>query len=96
MAREPMVTRTFRTTKASLLCFDADNRETFTLDRTISRDYPTDELHLKANEKAYPFESKTLSYLAVLSKEVKETCYAMNENDFIEHAHIIERNDNND
>lgn len=84
MARAPMVTRTIRTTNATLMCVNTENAEVNNIDVVLPRTFEDDTAILKAAKKYH--ETETNKVVAVVASSVSETLYGMSENDFIANA----------
>lgn len=87
--RKPMVTRTFHTTKATVMCLDTDVGESVTKVLTLPRIYKDDKKLFKACEEAITEEN--IKAVHVVDTEVIETLYGMEEQKFIENAVVLER-----
>ena len=84
MARAPMVTRTIKTTHATLMCVDTESAEVFNKDVILPRTFEDENAVLKAAPKGH--ETGTTKVVAVVATNVDETLYGMSEADFIAHA----------
>lgn len=84
MARAPMVTRTIKTTHATLMCVDTETAEVFNKDVILPRTFEDENAILKAAKKVH--ETGTCKVVAVVATEVNETLYGMSEADFIANA----------
>lgn len=84
MARQPMVTRTFLTTKVKILGVNIHDEKTCVVEMTLPRQYKDEKEILKTAEKLN--EDESLRLVHVLSTEVVETLYGMPEADFIAQA----------
>ena len=87
MAREPMVTRTFKTTKVVALCMDAVNCEPINKEATLPRVYKDEKKLMKATKAA--IETNEIKVVQIVSTEEVETLYGMKEQDFIDSAEIL-------
>ena len=87
MARQKMVTRTFNTTNASVLCVDVDSAETTVITVTLPRVYKDDKEELKVVKNM--IDTDTFKAVKVVEKEIVETLYGMPEEDFIKLATIL-------
>ena len=87
--RKPMVTRTFHTTKATVMCLDTDVGESVTKVLVLPRTYKDDKKILKACEEAITEEN--IKAVHVVDTEVIETTYGMDEQKFIENAVVLEK-----
>lgn len=87
MARQPQVTRTIQTTKATILCVNTTNGTTFVENVTLPRVFKDDNHILKVAEKILdPVTSKPVH---VIGAEVQETLYGMSEQQFISMATVL-------
>lgn len=84
MRKEQMVTRTFHTTKATVMCLDVEHGESCTEVITLPRTYKDEKALMKAINIA--FVSETIKPVHVVSTDIIETLYGMTESDFIKHA----------
>ena len=82
--RKPMVTRTIKSTIATVLCLDVEKAEPFNYTVELARTYK-DEKHLMRiiREKVDTDDVKAVHLVSV---DVKKALYGMYEEDFIEHA----------
>ena len=87
--RKPMVTRTFQTTKATVMCLDIDVGESVTKVLTLPRTYKDEKKLLKASEEAITEEN--IKAVHVVDTEVIETLYGMEEQKFIENAVVLNK-----
>ena len=87
MAREPMVTRTFKTTKVVALCMDVVNCEPINKEATLPRTYADEKKLMKATKAA--IETNEIKVAQIVSTEEIETLYGMKEQDFINAATIL-------
>lgn len=87
--RKPMVTRTFQTTKATVMCLDIEAGESVTKVLTLPRTYKDDKNLLKACEEAITEEN--IKAVHVVDTEVIETLYGMEEQKFIENAVVLKK-----
>ena len=89
MARKPMITRTIKTTVATVLGMDITTAEPENRTVTLARTYPTmDKLLAAAKEAA---ETDTFKVVHIVHSEIKEQLYGMPEQMFLELATPIER-----
>lgn len=84
MARAPMVTRTFKTTNATLMCVDVETAEVVNKDVVLARTFEDDNAILKAAKKLY--ETDDTKIVKVVHTSVSETLYGMSEAEFIANA----------
>lgn len=94
MAREAMVTRTFRVSVATVLCVDIENDRPTVETAFLPREYKDEKSLMKAARIA--LETDTLKVVKVKSVEIKETLYGMPESEFIANAKVITRGKNTD
>ena len=87
--RKPMVTRTFHTTKATVMCIDTDAGESVTRVLTLPRSYKDDKKLLQACEEAITEEN--IKPVHVVDTEVVKTFYGMEEQKFIENAVVLKK-----
>lgn len=87
MARIPMVTRTIKTTKVTVMCLNVVQGEPYTKTVTVTRTYKDDNALLKVVKSI--IETDELKAVHIVAKEEIETLYGMSENDFIEHATVL-------
>lgn len=88
MARKPMVTRTFTTTKANVLCMDIQTTEPFNKVVTLPRTYKDDKTLMKKVQEVV--ETDTVKAVHIVDKEEVETLYGMTEQEFIQNAVIFD------
>lgn len=84
MARKPMVTRTFITTQAVVLCLDIVKAEPFNKVVALPRTYKDEKKLMQAVEEAV--NTDEVKAVHVVSKTEVETLYGMTEADFIKYA----------
>lgn len=87
--RKPMVTRTFQTTKVTVMCLDVDASESVTKVLTLPRTYEDDKKLLKACEEVITEEN--IKVVHVVDTEVIKKSYGMDEQKFIENAVVLKR-----
>lgn len=87
MAREPMVTRTFKTTKVVAMCMNVVNCESINKEATLPRTYADEKKLMKATKAA--IETNEIKVVQIVSTEEIETLYGMKEQDFINNAIIL-------
>lgn len=87
MARKQMVTRTMRTTVATLLCLDTVNAEPFNKTVTLSGTFKDKKSIIKEAKKI--LEDDVVSVAKLVDVVVEEKLYAMPEQDFIDHAIVL-------
>ena len=88
MARKPMVTRTIITTKVNVLCLEIQSAEPFNKVVTLPRTYKDDKKLLKKVEEVV--NTDDVKAVHIVDKEEIETLYGMSEQDFIDHATILD------
>lgn len=88
MARKRMVTRTIKTAEVEALCMDIVNAEPCKVSVTVSATYKDTADLLKQVSKVVDKENE-LKAVAILSVNIKETLYGMDEQKFIEGAEIL-------
>ena len=87
MARQPQVTRTITTTKATVLCLDLVKKEPFEKTVVLPRTYKDSKKLFKLIENL--INSDEVKAVHVISTETEETLYGMSEQKFIENADIL-------
>ena len=88
MARKPMISRTIITTKVNVLCLDIQSAEPFNKSVTLPRTYKDDKKLLKKVEEV--INTDDVKAVHIVDKEEIETLYGMTEQDFIDHATILD------
>lgn len=88
MARKPMVTRTIIITKVNVLCLDLQSAEPFNKVVTLPRTYKDDKKLLKKVEEVV--NTDAVKPVHIVDKEEIETLYGMSEQNFIDHATILD------
>lgn len=88
MARKPMVTRTIITTKVNVLCLEIQSAEPFNKVVTLPRTYKDDKKLLKKVEEVV--NTDDVKAVHIVDKKEIETLYGMSEQDFIDHATILD------
>ena len=87
MARQPMITRTIQTTKATVLCIDLANEQPFTQEVVLPRTYKDERSMMK---KIKPLvENDHVKAVNVRNVAVESTLYGMTEQEFINVANIL-------
>ena len=87
MARQPMVTRTIQTTKATVLCIDLANEQPFTQEVVLPRTYKDERSMMK---KIKPLvENDHVKAVNVRNVVVESTLYGMTEQEFILAANVL-------
>lgn len=87
MARARKVTRNIRSTKVIVMCVDKETAKVDNHEVTITGTYTDDKKLMKAVTKVV--ETETLKPVAIVSTEVIETLYGMDEQKFIEMAEVL-------
>lgn len=87
MARSRKVTRTISSTKVVVMCVNTETAVVENYEVTIAGVYSDDKKLMKAVTKVV--ETETLKPVSVVSTEVIETLYAMDEQKFIEMAEVL-------
>lgn len=85
MAKVPMVTRTIKTTTATVLCLDIDSGEPYNLAFALPREQKNEKQILKAIAPMLKDEP-TIKPVHVVDTVVNEQLYGMSETDFLAHA----------
>lgn len=83
MARQPMVTRTIKTTNVKALAVDINAQKVTEVTCVLPRTYKDNKAILKALEAQNDGSVKTLKYVDIISAEVEDTLYGMTEAQFI-------------
>ena len=87
MARQPMITRTIQTTKATVLCIDLANEQPFTQEVVLPRTYKDERSMMK---KIKPLvENDHVKAVNVRNVVVESTLYGMTEQEFINVANVL-------
>ena len=89
MARKPMVTRTIKTTKVNVLCLNIETSEPFNKVVTLPRTYENEKKLFKATQNA--IDNETQKAVHIVDQEEVETLYGMTEQDFIDNAHVLDK-----
>lgn len=87
MAREPMVTRTLKTTVVSALCLNIETVEVYTEIFTMPRRYK-DEATLFSKVKA-TYDTDNVKVVSLVEVHEQETLYGMKEIDFVKLAEVL-------
>ena len=88
MARKPQITRTMKTTKATVLCLDVISAEPQNITVTVPRTYPDEKALMKAVRAVA--ETDDLKCVKIVDTEIVETLYSMDEDFFLAHATPVE------
>lgn len=94
MARSRKVTRTISSTKVIVMCVDTQTAVVENYEVTIAGVYSDDKKLMKAVAKVV--ETETLKPVSVVSTEVTETLYGMDEQKFMEMAEVLPPRDKKD
>lgn len=84
MARKPMVTRTFQTTKVNVLCMDTSSCEALNKSVTLAGTFKNEDKLMKAVKSVV--EVDNIKAVEIVDSEVKDILYGMSEQDFITNA----------
>jgi hypothetical protein len=87
MARARKVTRTIASTKVVVMCVNTETAVVENYEVTIAGVYSDDKKLMKAVTKEV--ETETSKPVSIISKEVIETLYGMDEQKFIEMAEVL-------
>lgn len=87
MARARKVTRTISSTKVTVMCVNTETAVVENHEVTITGTYTDDKKLMKAITKLV--ETETLKPVSVVSTELIETLYGMDEQKFIEMAEVL-------
>ena len=91
MARARKVTRTISSTKVIVMCVDTETAKVNNYEVTIAGTYTDEKKLMKAATKVV--ETETLKPVSVVSTEVIDTLYGMDEQKFIEMAEVLPSRD---
>ena len=87
MARSRKVTRTICSTKVIVMCVDTQTAVVDNHEVTIAGVYSDDKKLMKAVSKVV--ETETIKPVSIISTEIIETLYGMDEQKFIEMAEVL-------
>nr|DAV13966.1 MAG TPA: hypothetical protein [Caudoviricetes sp.] len=87
MSRVRKVTRTISSTKVIVMCVDTETAKVDNYEVTIAGVYSDEKKLMKAVTKEV--ETATLKPVSIVSKEVVETLYGMDEQKFMEMAEVL-------
>ena len=90
MARKPMVTRTLKATRVTVLALDIETAEPFNEDVLLARTYKDENAMLKAVQNIFNREVASKKAVHVVDYVIEEHRYGMLEEDFIKLADEIE------
>ena len=91
MARVPQVTRTFKTTKATVKAVDLEGDKMISMEFVLPRTYKDDNAVLKAIAKIH--HNDNIKIVKVMDTQVEENLYAMSEETFLANATIVKKSD---
>lgn len=91
MPRVPVVSRTIKTTEVTVMCLDIEAGEPMHRDVTLCRTYKSESDMLKAAAPIIEKAEPNLRAVHIARHEVKETLYAMPEQEFVAHAKPIQK-----
>lgn len=91
MARVRKVTRTISSTKAVVMCVDTQTAVVENREVTIAGVYSDDKKLMKAVSKVV--ETETTKPVSIISTEIIETLYGMDEQKFMEMAEVLPSRD---
>ena len=89
MARIPQVTRTMKSTIATIMTVNVTEGKTENIEYTLPRTYKTNADVLKTAKEL--FETDTVKLVHVLDTRTEEKLYGMSEADFMAYAHVIDK-----
>ena len=95
MARKPMVTRTIKSTVANIMCLEKDTAEVVNKSVVLPRTYKNEEDILKAARPLIEADG-TVKAVYVVDTKIEEARYGMTEQDFIAHAHVLTKDEENE
>lgn len=84
MARKPMVTRTFQTTKVNVLCMDTHTCEALNKSVTLAGTFKNEDKMMKAVKSVV--EVDNIKAVEIVDTTVEDVLYGMTEQDFITNA----------
>lgn len=88
MARVPMVTRTIKTTKVTVLAMELEKAEPFNRTIVLTGTYKDDNKLMKAVEELFELDKEKPVH--IVDKQVVEQLYGMEEAEFVKHAKVLE------
>lgn len=91
MGRIPTVTRTIKSTKATVLCVNTEEKTTFTQDVTLAGTYKDNEKLMKAITAIFENDADNapVKPVAIETAEVVENLYGMTEQEFLSYASVL-------
>lgn len=89
MSRKPMVTRTLKATRVTVLALNIETAEPFNEDVLLARTYKDENAMLKATQNIYDKEDSHKKAVHVVDYVIEEHRYGMLEEDFIKLADEI-------
>lgn len=84
MARVPQVTRTMKSTKATVLCLNTETAEPFNDTVVLSGTYKDNKAILKTVKSQ--LDNDTVTAVKLVDVVIEEKLYGMSEQDFLNHA----------
>lgn len=84
MARKPMVTRSVKGTRVTLMALDIETAEPLNITYVVTKHYKNDEVLLKRLKEVH--DTDTVKLVAIVAKESVNTLYGMPEDDFMANA----------
>ena len=90
MARIPQVTRTFTTTKATVMVADVTQQEMYNVECILPRTFSDKKALMKAAKNAVETDDGSITVVAIVSTEEIVELRAMSEADFLKYSHKIE------
>lgn len=88
MARQPIVSRTFKTLTVSVLAVDLESEVTVKKEVTLPRNFKEDKVIISKAEEVL---GENFKVVRILDKIVNPVIYGMTEEDFIKNAYPITR-----
>lgn len=85
--RKPMITRTIKCTKATVLCLNIETGEPFQETVVLPRTFKDENKLMKACESV--INTHNVKAVHVVYTTIEENLYGMSEQDFIENAEIL-------
>ena len=89
MSKKVMVTRTFATTTATLLCLNTETAEPFNTDVTLAGTYADEKKLFNAAKKIVENDKPDVSVCKLVHVWTDEKLYGMTAEDFLAHAEIL-------
>ena len=88
MPRVPQVTRTFQTTKVTVLCLNIETGEPFNGYLVLPRAYKDEKAMLKQVEEV--INTDAVRAVHIVDSEVQKIRYGISEQEFIQYAKVLE------